>query len=318
MWCASPSLIWLALFAAQAGAVYNESDALLHAYLATAAYCGYPKTTQASLEAWACGPACEKVPGMTDVRQILTSDGNDAYAFVAKRDGHCVVAFRGTSNLNGWMKDLDSLKLVDLAKQGVSCSYEGVPCQVGDGFMTNYNSLSAFIKGNLSAIGCTVGVPLTVTGHSLGAAEAAIAQFDLKALGYDIVQTYTFGQPRVGDRTFAGAWERDVGATTSYRVTYHKDPIVHLPFENSKQEKGFAHSGTEVFYDGDVSAGAHVCNGSGEDPTCADKYTDIIGMTLACMTAVKGCDHLKYMTSVKQIPMDGTSCTDSQGTAVVI
>merc|ERR550514_1059245 len=96
---------------------YNETDALLHAQLVTAAYCGYPKTSQASLEAWQCGPACDAVPGMKSVKQILTQDGNDAYAFVGRLEDRCVLAFRGTSNLPGWMTDLSSLNLVDLTGQ---------------------------------------------------------------------------------------------------------------------------------------------------------------------------------------------------------
>merc|ERR1719265_392241 len=106
-------------------ATYDESQALLHANLVTAAYCGYPKTTQESLEAWNCGPACDAVEGMSDVKQIWSHEKNDAFAFVGKLKGECVLAFRGTSDLAGWITDLSSLDLVDLTGQGVTCNYKG-------------------------------------------------------------------------------------------------------------------------------------------------------------------------------------------------
>merc|ERR1711924_256747 len=107
--------------------------------------------------------------------------------------------------LAGWLTDLSSAILVDLRDQGVECTYQGTPCKVGDGFMKNYNSIASFVKGNLSAIGWTPGFGITVTGHSLGAAEATIAMYDLKNEGYNIKPTYTFGQPRVGDDAFKKA-----------------------------------------------------------------------------------------------------------------
>ena len=61
---------------------YSQDEALLWANIAAAAYCGYPKTSTASLEAWDCGPMCDAVAGMTDVRQIVQYENNDAYAFV--------------------------------------------------------------------------------------------------------------------------------------------------------------------------------------------------------------------------------------------
>jgi len=290
---------------------YNESEALIAAYLSTAAYCGYPKESKASLEAWNCGPACDAVPGMTQVRQIIQKENNDAFAYVGKRDGNCLLAFRGTSDLAGWISDLGSLSLTDLTAQGVACHFNGVPCMVGDGFMKNYNSISNFVKSNLSDIGCTPGMPLTVTGHSLGASEATIAMFDLAQEGYDILHSYTFGQPRTGDAVFAQAFEALLGKTIQHHVTYHKDPIPHSPASDPSSSPYFKHPSTEVFYNGDVADGYVICDGSGEDKTCSDQYTDVFEMDAACVFDSSGCDHLLYMTALKTIPMDGSSCTDS-------
>lgn len=303
------ALAALGLRGATAGPLeYRQEKALEYSYLATAAYCGYPKTSQASLEAWNCGPACDAVKGVTDVRQILTSDDNDAYAYVARFRGRCLVAFRGTSDLAGWMQDLQSLRLVELSSFGVNCSFRGNLCLVGDGFASNYYSISEYIQTNLTAIGCLPGDTVSLTGHSLGAAEATIAAYDLHSRGYATEQIYSFGQPRVGDRVFAEALDKLINLTNIFRVTYHEDPVVHLPF---REKYGFEHIGGEIFYDGDVSQGYVTCLQPGEDTSCANKFTDFTAMLLRCLGDIRDCDHLKYMTSLKQISMDGSSCTDS-------
>jgi len=301
----APRIVALMSIPAFVRSAYDESEALVYANLVTAAYCGVPKTTDNSLlESWQCGPACDAVAGMTDVRAIDTQDGNDAHAFVGKLNGECVLAFRGTSDLSGWISDLKSLSLVDLTATGVSCSYQGTSCQVGAGFMNNYNSIASFIKGNLSAIGCTASSPLSVTRHSLGASEAAIATFDLKNQGYNIAKTYTFGQPRVGDATFAAAFEAAFGSAEPWRVTHAEDPIPHLPLASSC----FQHLSTEIFYAGDVSGGYKQCDGSGEDQSCANsRSSDLAAAILECLNA-NTCAHLDYMTKSKTTLMDGSSC----------
>lgn len=303
-------------------ASYDQTEALIHANLATAAYCGYPKSSRAALEAWDCGPACDAVSGMTDVRQIIQTERNDAFAFVGKRDGECIVAFRGTSDLNGWMTDLKSSNLVDLSTQSESqipCSYNGQDCQVGDGFMAAYNSIAASVRGNLTDIGCGPGNAMTVLGHSLGAAEAAISMYDLRSKGWTIKQTYTFGQPRVGDLSFQQAFEHDLGATLNFRLTHYHDPIPHLPAENifNPGKVGFVHTSTEVYYQEKEQDGYKICNGSGEDSSCADSDIDIPGMVAACVGGGSSCDHLTYLMPLKTTYMDGSSCTNGTSTVMI-
>lgn len=289
-------------------AAYEESSALQYAYLSTAAYCSYPHfANNEALTTWKCGPPCDSVKGMSDVFAINSGDDNDAFAFGGKLNGQCTLVFRGTSDLAGWLSDLKSINLVDLTEQGVKCSYEGTPCKVGDGFMKNYNSLQGKIVSNLKTIGCSKSSPLTVVGHSLGAAEAAIAMFDLKNQGYTISESYTYGQPRVGDSTFAKAFEAQFGSVEPFRITHNEDPVPHLPFEFM----GFSHTTTEVYYSGDVSSGYKICKG-GEDQSCSNSHSaDVAAATLACASGGDKCDHLTYMATTKTILMDGTSCTNT-------
>jgi hypothetical protein len=302
---------FFAIAVTPAFAAYNESVALEYAYLCTASMCspGATSPTTASLEAWDCGAACDAVPGMTDVRAIESGIANDAFAYVGKKNGECLAVFRGTSDLAGWLEDLKSAKLKDLTDYGYGdiCSYNGTTCKVGDGFMDNYNSVADFVKGNLTDIGCTKGSRLSITGHSLGAAEAAIAMFDLKHEGYDIVETYTFGQPRVGDATFVSAYEAEFGPIDTYRVTHADDPVPHLPFEFMD----FKHISTEVWYETTTANGYVVCNGSGEDPKCSNSKSDLVpAASVTCATDQAKCAHLDYMTALKTISMDGSSCTE--------
>jgi hypothetical protein len=306
---------FLAIAVTPALAAYDEAVALEYAYLCTASMCspGATSPTTASLEAWDCGAACDAVPGMTDVRAIESAKANDAFAYIGKKNGECLAVFRGTSDLAGWIEDLKSAKLVDLKSDlgAEICSYNGTTCKVGDGFMDNYNSVATSVKGNLTEIGCTKGSALSITGHSLGAAEAAIAMFDLKNEGYDIVETYTFGQPRVGDQVFADAYEAAFGQTASdtnaWRVTHADDPIPHLPFEFMD----FTHISTEVWYESTTSKGYKVCDGSGEDPTCSNSKSDLVpAASITCATDQAKCAHLNYMTDSKTISMDGSSCTE--------
>jgi len=236
---------------------------------------------------------------------------NDAVAYVGILNDVCVAVFRGTSNVAGWIQDLKSAKLVDMDPALVKCSYNGETCKVGSGFMNNYASVAEYLKGNLTEIGCTKGSDLRITGHSLGAAEAAIAMFDLKDEGYNLIEQYTFGQPRVGNKVFTQAFNAEFGQTT-FRVTHGEDPVPHLPFE----WMGFAHIATEVYYADDTTNGYKICDGSGSDASCSQEHKgDVPAAIIACSDSSK-CEHLNYMTSLKTMLMDGSQCTDNTVVAV--
>lgn len=51
----------------------------------------------------------------------------------------------------------------------------------------------------------------------------------------------------------------------SWRLTHFADPVPHLPL----QAMHFQHVDTEVHYD-ELNRNHRVCDGLGEDPTCAD------------------------------------------------
>lgn len=299
------------LLAAPALAAYQEDKALTYAYLCAASACSYPQFDNADLVNWKCGPACDAVPGMSDVF-IVNKTADDAFMYGGRITNpkfavadQCVLVFRGTSDIQGWLRDFQSLTLTSLPDAGIPCSSGGESCRVGSGFINNYLDLAPAIKSNLQRIGCDASQPLAITGHSLGAAEATLAMFDLRNQGYNVIESYTFGQPRVGDATFKAAFEAVFKDIEPFRITHSNDPIVQTPFASS----GFEHLATEVYYEKTSTEGYEVCDGSGEDATCADSRAgEFLAAGTVCALSPSKCAHLTYLEPAMTIMMNGDSC----------
>jgi PPE-repeat protein len=299
-----------ASFIAPVLAAYDESKALTYAYLCSASACSSPEHSNENLLNWKCGAACDAVPGVSNVF-IVNKSADDAFVYGGKitnaafaRANQCFLTFRGTSNTAGWIQDFKSLTLASLPDAGIPCSHGGKSCNVGSGFLTNYLDLAKGIKSNLKRIGCDTSEPLAITGHSLGASEAAIAMYDLKNEGYDVIESYTFGQPRTGDANFAAAFEAAFGNIEPFRITHSNDPIVQTPFTSS----GFQHITTEVYYKDTSDKGYVICKG-GEDKNCADsRSSEFFAAGLVCATNPAQCAHLTYLQPEMKTRMDGSSC----------
>lgn len=258
---------------AGAAAKYNPTEAIEFAYLAASAFC------HGIAQDWDCGP-CQKVPGVQGVR---TADDDDlsAHSYVAKYRGQCVVAFRGTDATVAWMQDLKSLQLVAMP----GCTYEGKTCQVGQGFWEDYTSLKSKVQQDLESSGCTKDSPVAFTGHSLGAALATLAAFDLAGAGYTVSKLYTFGSPRVGDAVWAEAFGRRLGAALVFRVTKSDDPVPMLP-----PQQPFEHVGEEVYYQGYTF---RTCVGN-EDQSCSDSQADQLFVNVIKCAWRVVCGHMTY------------------------
>jgi hypothetical protein len=96
--------------------------------------------------------------------------GTQAYVISDKVHG-VTVTFRGTHDLANWLQDLD------FSQQNLT--WDGVPSSVTvhRGFLWAYNAIRPAISDYIRAA-CAVHAPgnclVTVTGHSLGAAQAAL------------------------------------------------------------------------------------------------------------------------------------------------
>lgn len=253
-----------------ASAAYDEQLMHIYAELASAAY-----AEKSEIEAWTCSHCVDSMvevaPGLVRVVQKdeISGDNNATQVIVAKlkNESACFVSFRGSSNVQNWIRNLQ----IDTTEPSAANFPECEGCQVHSGFLAIWNNARDDVMAALDDVGCSGG-DVYVTGHSLGAALSHLAMFTLKSKGYNIRRCFSFEAPRVGDMTFRNAFASYFGGTTPvWRVTHDRDPVLHLPPELL----GYEHVATEVFYSY-TSSGAlqhRVCDDSTrEDESCSWKY----------------------------------------------
>ena len=147
---------------------------------------------------------------------LCTFDEAETQAFLAKRksaEGEremMILAFRGTEKkLKDWKTDLRiELKAI-----------EGKKGRIHTGFQAAYEAVRNRIKTKIRE---HPGVPLFLTGHSLGGALAIVATRFLPA--DNLAACYTFGSPRVGDRELSRVFK-----TPIYRVVNASDGVPRVP-----------------------------------------------------------------------------------------
>jgi hypothetical protein len=196
---------------------------------------------------------------------IVGSTGPIFYGFVAQSEANLdqyVLAIRGTSGWVEWWDDLNAIQLQPFKDPGSG--------SVGAGFARIYDTLqlvtearapsaaakaakpaagfasqvSALVSRRASAARPRTAAPpasIAVTGHSLGAALATLYVID-NALTERIhnPSIYTFASPRVGDSTFAHAF--NALGLTSWRIDNLPDIVPQVPL-------GFTHVDTLKQYD---------------------------------------------------------------------
>ena len=109
------------------------------------------------------------------------------------------------------------------------------------------------------------GYKVKVTGHSLGGALAQLTAMALQKDGIAPAQMINFGQPRVGDDTYASFSKSKL--SNQFRVTHNKDSIPHLP---TTVYPPYHHVAIEQYENS--NGNVKQCNKSGEDPSCADQW----------------------------------------------
>lgn len=152
--------------------------------------------------------------------------------FCGWTDSFAVLAFRGTDEMADWELDVRRDLVVRHWCHG----------RVHRGFSETLNIGWARVAHLVSLI--PAGLPLLVTGHSLGGALAVLAAARLRAEGIEVAHVATFGQPRVGDRRFC----RFSGPPSWRRVALGGDPVVSLP-PAPKLLRRYAHGGEFAWLD---------------------------------------------------------------------
>jgi triacylglycerol lipase len=150
--------------------------------------------------------------------------------YITGNDAVTIIAFSGTDpvHLGDWVRDFSFFRTA-----------EGIH----RGFQDGVNVVWAHITSRL-ALSLNKSDRLYLTGHSLGAALAAVAAERL--IRENIVSAdrisgiYAFGMPRVGSGDFAARYEPMLGVKT-FRLVYGEDLVARVPPHDDPF--GFVHIG---------------------------------------------------------------------------
>ena len=195
---------------------WSDHTALIMSELAELAYFGFE----------ALGGARELDarlrPGGYELAEIFSAGCTQA--FLARSTRLAVLAFRGTASVDGWKANLDA-RLVPLRDGPANANL-----MVHEGFQADFDRVRPAVERAVGAL--RAGMPLYVTGHSLGGALAQLAAATLDA--DRVAAIYTFGSPRVATQAFDGLIR-----APHYRVVHDKDLVPGVP----PAAAGFRHAG---------------------------------------------------------------------------
>jgi len=144
------------------------------------------------------------------------SQNTDTVAFLATGRDYAVISFRGTSSRQNLWTDLKFSKVTALDDRG----------KVHKGFMQAYASIHGALTKAVNEV--AQDRALFVTGHSLGAALAQLAAYELAKTGKNVAAVYVFGSPRVGDEDFARAYNEQLEGQTFLHIN-NKDAVARVP-----------------------------------------------------------------------------------------
>lgn len=181
---------------------------------------------------------CLKAAGL---QEGLTLNGTSTQGYVAVADDALIVTFRGSQLDNPLAFFIDGI-LIDADVVGVP--WEGTG-SIHKGFAQAleeiWEELLKFLNQHIAAPNGQARA-IWFTGHSLGGALATLG-----AARYTIEKgacgLYTFGSPRVGDKTFASAFP----VKTAFRIINNKDLVPRIP----PRALGYKHVGDPIFIDQD-------------------------------------------------------------------
>lgn len=145
----------------------------------------------------------------------LKNSLHDTQGFLVARkekkygDPMAILVFRGTTNIADWITNANVV-----LRQAHESEHRMHP-----GFKQAYKSVEDQIHKLLSKVD---GLPLYITGHSLGGALAICATCFLSK--HKLAACYTFGGPRVGSQEFVDQFK-----TPIYRIVNGFDPVPLIP-----------------------------------------------------------------------------------------
>ncbi|KAL0547673.1 hypothetical protein IC582_012097 [Cucumis melo] len=161
---------------------------------------------------------------------VAVSQDKHEISRLGRRD--VVIALRGTATCLEWLENLRATLTMLPGEEGGA--------MVESGFLSLYSSgtescpsLKEMVREEIGRILQSYGeepLSLTITGHSLGAALATLAAYDIKEYfktSAPMVTVMSFGGPRVGNRKFRQRLEEQ--GTKVLRIVNSEDVITKLP-----------------------------------------------------------------------------------------
>ncbi len=180
--------------------------------------------------------------GGFELIKTFYSPDTDTQAFLAKSEEFAVLAFRGT----------EVTKRTDIRIDLQATKVSVLDGRVHNGFRAAYDSIAKDVEKGVLGL---KGLPLYVTGHSLGAALATVATQRMEhnpRIREMIAACYTFGSPRVGNSHYDMEFKSPI-----YRVVNTTDIVTVIPL----LAMGYIHIGDVRFlgpHDGEFQRGIPV------------------------------------------------------------
>lgn len=148
-------------------------------------------------------------------------------------DGAAVnfVLVEGSDSINDWVRYNLKLPLVQTNVGGVHAGFHAGTAVAVQLWKQWASDLPPDVQAN----------PLVFCGHSLGGAIAQVFASACTGHIVPVMRVVTFGQPRVGDRTWAAEYEKNFGGVTT-RYVYKHDLVTAVPWMFGR----YRHAGREV------------------------------------------------------------------------
>lgn len=175
--------------------------------------------------------------------KILDSGATQGY--VMANENAVVVSFRGTQgkDLRDWITNLN-FDHVETPDGAVHCGFNKAVDRVFEDLLIAVTTFR------------NQGQALFLTGHSLGGALATLTTLRLVNAGQSVSGLYTFGSPRVGDRTYFDSFNTALGRgldaevntvliNRAFRIVNDEDIVPKLPFKAT----GYCHVGDKYRFD---------------------------------------------------------------------
>lgn len=220
-----------------------------------------------------------------------------------------IVAFRGTYSITNTIIDLATLPQEYVPYPGDDGDEKNVlwaecercpGCTVHAGFIASWRETRDYVTPYLEElIEKYPKYQLTLVGHSLGGALAALASLEYHYRGWT-PQVTTFGEPRIGnialmqhfDRAFPTHKQPDISSTYR-RVTHAGDPVPLLPIS----EWGYRMHGGEIYISkSDIPPAIkdlQPCVGD-EDPECI-AGRQALGVEITAMTGTQDLNYENFL-----------------------